>query len=196
MVSPEFGKQNSAKIKGKFSIDKIEAFLDKKESKKGLRGMLYKVKQAHKIFRSALKPVSNVIKAYNLICNTKELLKKSSEAYDLYQAQKKLKTAESYRQYYEKAGKLFGNAVSVMGVVTSILPRGASDYCDFIFTAAKNCLEAVNIVNKHTEKILKLCKEIDILMQGVGEKNSIFNGGGVPSDITKYPDDHSNIYLQ
>lgn len=64
------------------------------------------------------------MKAYNLICNTKELLKKSSEVYDLFQAQKSLKTAESYKQYYEDAGKLFSNAVSVMGVVTSILPRG------------------------------------------------------------------------
>lgn len=168
MVSPEFGKQKNAKIKGKFSIDQIEAFLDNKDSEKGLRGMLKKVKKTHKIFRTALKPVANVIKVYTLMCNTKELLKKSSEVHDLYQAQKNLKTAESYRRYYEKAGKLFGDAVSVMGVVTSILPRGASDYCDFIFTAAKNCLEAVDIVSKHTKKILKLCTEIDELMDNFG----------------------------
>ena len=58
-----------------------------------------------------------------------------------------------------------------MGVVTSILPRGASDYCDFIFAAAKNCLEAVDIVSKHTEKILKLCKEIDKLSDNFGKKD-------------------------
>ena len=195
MVSTEFGKQKDAKVKGKYSIDKIEAFIDDKYSQKGLRGILRKVEKAHKIFRSALKPVAIVIKAYTLICNTKELLKKSSEVNDLYQAQKSLKTAESYRQYYKNAGTLFSSAVSVMGVVTSTLPRGASDYCDFIFTAAKNCLEAVDIVSKHTEKILKLCKEIDVLMQGMGEKNSKSNDGGVPGDVTKYPNDPSNIYL-
>ena len=130
--------------------------------------MLRKVKQAHKIFRTALKPVANVIKVYTLICNTKELLKKSSEVHDLYQAQKNLKTAESYRRYYKKAGKLFGDAVSVMGVVTSILPRGASDYCDFIFTAAKNCLKAVDIVSKHTVNILKWCEELDKVRNNFG----------------------------
>jgi hypothetical protein len=168
MVSTEFGKQKDAKVKGKYSIDKIEAFIDDKYSKKGLRGILRKVEKAHKIFRSALKPVANVIKAYTLICNTKELLKKSSEVHDLYQAQKSLKTAESYRRYYKDAGKLFSNAVSVMGVVTSILPRGASDYCDFIFTAAKNCLEAVDIVSKHTKKILKWCEELDKVSNNFG----------------------------
>ena len=183
MVSTEFGQQKDAKVKGKYSIDKIEAFIDNKYSQKGLRGILRKVEQAHRIFRSALKPVAKVMKAYNLICNTKELLKKSSEVYDLFQAQKSLKTAESYKQYYEDAGKLFSNAVSVMGVVTSILPRGASDYCDFIFTAAKNSLEAVDIVSKHTEKILKLCKEIDKLSDNFGKKD--FTSG---RDALKFDD--------
>ena len=55
-----------------------------------------------------------------------------------------------------------------MGVVTSILPRGASDYCDFIFTAAKNCLEAVDIVSKHTKKVLKWCEELDKVSNNLG----------------------------
>jgi len=70
------------------------------------------------------------------------------------------------------------------------------NYYEAIFTVAQDCYVAVEIVSKHTEKILKICKEIDELMQGIGEKNSIFNDAGIPNDVAKYPNDSSNIYLQ
>ncbi|MFA6716267.1 MAG: hypothetical protein WCS27_12880 [Victivallaceae bacterium] len=192
-MSPTDSRVKSKKL---IDTDAIQAFLDEKAQNRGLRGMLKKLGRVHSIFRLVLVPVRNMVKAYNIICNAKKVIQKSSEVSDLYQAQKELKTAESYRKYYEKAGILFSEASSAMGLVTSILPRGASDYCDFIFTVAKNCVEAVKIVSEHTEKILKLCKEIDELIKGVGEKYSKFNDGGVSDDVTKHPNDPSNIYLQ
>ena len=60
-----------------------------------------------------------------------------------------------------KAGYLFTDAASVMKTVTGVLPRGASDYCDFIFTVAESCKVAIAIVSNHTEKVLKKIAEIE-----------------------------------
>ena len=159
MSSPDFGKLKKVKSKKLFDVDDIQAFLDEKAQSRGLRGMLKKLRRVHSIFRLVLRPARNIVKAYNIICNAKKIIQKSSEISDLYQAQKELKTAESYRKYYEKAGILFSEASSVMGLVTSILPRGASDYCDFIFTVAENCGEAVDIVGDYSKKIIDLTNE-------------------------------------
>jgi len=161
----------SRKIRAKrlLSVDEIQKFLDKKDV---VKNIINKLKRVDRFFSEAMKYADKIIKVYTLICNVKKNL---TDIAGLYEAQKKLKTAEDYRQYYKRAGKIFSDASSAMKVVTSILLRGARDYCDFIFTVAQDCYVAVEIVSKHTEKILKICKEIDVLIEGLGEKNSKSN---------------------
>ncbi len=64
-----------------------------------------------------------------------------------------------------------------MGIVTSILPRGASDYCDFIFTAAKNTDKMAKVVYDYTTKQENAMKELDKVTKGKGnlieERNSL-----------------------
>ena len=178
MSTPDFGSLKKVKAKKVFTVKQIEQFLDNRSK---LSKVIRNLNKAHRTFRLVLGPVGKAIKAYNIICNTKKSLQKASEVYDLYQAQKNLKTAESYRQYYKNAGKLFGEAAEVMKIVTSFLPRGASDYCDYILTVATRCGDAITIVSDYSKKIIDLTNEVMGELEKAGDyrarSNNVYRVG-------------------
>ena len=52
------------------------------------------------------------------------------------------------------------------------------------------------LVYGYVTKLEVAMKECDKEIGNMGTKNSVLNDGGVKSDISKYPNDKSNIYFR
>jgi hypothetical protein len=158
-------------IKQTFIPGEIEKFLNK-ESK--LPEILRKLKTTQKILKNITGPCEKALKFYDTIHNTANVVNKVD---DLLKQQDKLKTADDYRKYYLGLAGEFSKVATSMKSITRALPRGASDYCEFIFTVAENGVKAAKIVSKYSGEIIKRAVALDELGKKAYGKQSYFTTG-------------------
>jgi hypothetical protein len=178
------------KIKKAVSEREIKVFLNDKSL---IKKALDKTRKANAYIKAVVPKCRMVVDVYDKIC---KLSGPFADIEKLRMEQKKLSSSGSYVTYYNNIAQGFASASSVMKEITGKLPPGASDYCDFIFSVAENSAKAAKVVGDYTTKLINGFKAFDKALAKMGEKNSSFNDGGIQRDISKHPNDKSNIYLR
>lgn len=176
-------------IKRALSETEIAKLLRKEDS-------LEKLKLFEKKLDTVAKVFSKVDKVINMSDRAIKILDIYAGGGRLLDQSNRLNTSEDFKNYYYKVAQEASQTASILKSFSSKLPPGMRDYYEFIFTVAESTDKMAKVVYDYTTKLENAMKELDKDSKSMGEKNSAFNDGGVPSDVTKYPNDPSNIYLR
>ena len=176
-------------IKKPLTHGEIADWIRNKDSAKRLKSFTDKLTSASYV-------INNVDKVIKRTGKVVKVLDSYAEGIDLLNQSNNLTTPKHYKDYYYKVAQEASKMASVFKSLSSKLPRGMREYYEFIFTIAENTDKMAKVVYDYTGRLEKAIAELDKDSKSRGEKNSHFNDGGVPGDVTKYPNDHSNSYLQ
>jgi tetratricopeptide (TPR) repeat protein len=148
-----FVKTGDLRINRALSQGELQRFFDKKEA---VNIALVRLKVANAFIHRVLGPCR---KAFDIYEKIGKFTNAGTRIYQLSQLKELDGSAEEYRTYFNGISEDFVSITSNLKMLSSALPPGASDYCDFIFEAASACQVAFKIVNEHAKKINELSKK-------------------------------------
>jgi hypothetical protein len=161
-----FFKTGKLHIKRAFTKDEILKFLNKKSL---LQKTLDKSQKARDILRKVVGPCAKVVDNYEKLCKAVNV---SVDFDKLMRQQGQLKTAGEYRNYYMNLAEKFAKVSGVLKGVSSMLPAGASDYLEFVFTGAEKTGKFAKIVGNYSERIVREFTAYEKLQKAIEKKGN------------------------